>query len=324
MSRLYRPARLLAASVIVGILAAPGAAHAADASTPLSAAEMAAALKAVGTTSTTAAAHGWQATVKLTGGSVSGSESFVVDPVAKVSFFRVHVSGEVVSEYDAAGRGVYTYLSDPISRSTLQMMGRPAVRYSFKADRSVKLDAFELSPAAVLTDDDIRQPGTKTVHDDGSADYRLVDEDSTAVTLHVAPAGVLTSARVVGDGLNMTLAYTYRAQHLTLPSAATTISAAALATGETYRNMPAFVQEVAHETAVDTRRAANGHRVKVSSLRRIARADVGSFNTALDVKMIKVGNVAGGVRVSATNPWTHRTVAYTITSSGTKVIVRKK
>jgi hypothetical protein len=248
---------------------------------------------------------------------------FVVDPVAQVSFTRLRFTGLAVSEYAAAGRGVYTYLSDPASRAVVKMMGRPAVRYSYRADRSVKLDASAASPAALFTDDDIRHAGTRTAHDDGSVDYRLVD-DGTTVTLHVLPEGVLASLRATGDGLNVTLAYTYRAQHVTLPSGATTISSAALAAGMVYQNMPSYVSEVAHGTAADTRRAAHGHRVKVSSLRKVARADVNGFNKAVDVTMIKVKNVPGGVRAYATNPWTHRTVAYTITASGTKVTVAKK
>jgi hypothetical protein len=325
MPRLYRPAHLAAATALAaGVLAGPGAAYAADTSTPLTAAQMATALKAVAATSATAAADGWQATVSLTGGTASGSEEFVVDPVAKVTFVRLRFAGLAVSEYDAAGRGVYTYLSDPASRAAVTMMGRPAVRYSYKADRSVKLDRFGVSPAALFTDADIRHAGTRTVHDDGSADYRLVDEDDTAVTLHVQAAGVLSSAHATGDGLDMTLAYTYRAQHVTLPSGATTISAAALAAGMTYRTMPAYVKQVAYGSAADTRRAAHGHRVALSSLRKVVRTDAADFNRAMAVTMIKVRNVRGGVRLYATNPWTHASVAYTVTASGAKVVVTKK
>src|SRR4051812_38943049 len=94
------------ASMATCFLTSPGAAYAADTSTPLTAAEMSADLKAVSDASAQAAAHGWKANVKLADDDDSpwGSEYLVVDPVAGVAFFRYDIDGEAMSRYLVAGK----------------------------------------------------------------------------------------------------------------------------------------------------------------------------------------------------------------------------
>ncbi|WP_143232928.1 hypothetical protein [Actinoplanes regularis] len=60
----------------------------------------------------------------------------------------------------------------------------------------------------------------------------------------------------------------------------------------------------------------------MSLLRKVTRADVTEDNADLGVKMIKTKSVSRGIRVYATNPWTHRTAAYTLKASGKKVTHR--
>jgi hypothetical protein len=205
------------------------------------------------------------------------------------------------------------------------MMGRPAVRYAFTSDTSLTLakhlkNGIAPTPVSALTDD-VHHPGTKTVHDDGSTDYAMVVDDAT-VTLQVSPAGTLSGVHAKGNGDAMTLTYTYGPQTITVPAADTVISDAQLQLGVWYVDMPAHVKQVSHSGAARARRAARGATVKVASLRKAVRAEVSSFNTQAEMKMIKVKDVRRGVRVSATNPWTKKTVSYTITASGKKVIVR--
>ena len=326
MPRLSPPALLVAAvSMIAGVAAGPAAAYAADTSTAVSAATMSAELKAAAPASTRAAAGGWRATMALTG-TLSGSFAYVVDPVGGVAMQQIRIGKDVTTEYAAGGKGLYGSLADPLSRSAVKMMGRPSVRCVFTPDKSLKLAAYVKenapSPATVLTED-TRHAGTKTVHDDGSVDYRFKDQQTEVITIHIGSTGVLTGAHVVGDGLNAALAYTYGAQHVTLPAAAATISPATLDRGIAYLNMPAAVRDVAHLSADDARRAAHGHTVKVGALRKTVRRDVSSFNNAGRVKMIKSKSVSGGERLYATNPWTHQTVSYTVKASGKKVTVKK-
>jgi hypothetical protein len=327
MTRLSRPALLVAAvSMFTGFMAGPTAAYAADTTTPLSAAQMSTALKAAATTSSAAGKGGWQATMTLTG-VLSASGSYIVDPPHGVAFEQFRVGKDTIAEYAVDGKGTYQNLFDPRSRSAVKMIGRPAVRYVFTPDKSLRLDTYVKdnapSPAVVLTED-VKHAGTKTVHDDGSADYRLRDQDDTAVTLHVSPAGVLTGAHATADGLNAALAYTYGPQHVTLPSATATISSATLSDAVTYLSMPAIVKDVAHQSAHHARRAAHGHTVKVAALRKTVRHDVAASNSADHLKMIKTKDIRAGVRVYATNPWTHKTVSYTVKASGKKVVVTKK
>jgi hypothetical protein len=327
MPHLSRPALLAATvSMVAGVVAGPTAAYAADTVTTLSAAEMSAALKASAATSATAAAGGWRATMALTGSGLTGSVSYVVDPVGGVMFDQFHIGTDVAVEYAVGGKGRYEYLADATSRSAVRMMGRPTARYVFTPDKSLRFDAYVKdnapSPATLLAED-VDHAGTKTVHDDQSVDYRFTDEEAEVVTVHIDPAGALAGAHVVADDLNAVIDYTYGAQHVTLPALSVTISAATLAAGLAYLDMPAAVKHVANQSAADTRRAAHGHTVKVASLRKLVLRDASSVNTAGHVKMIKSKSVGGGARVYATNPWTHKTVSYTVKASGKKVVVKK-
>jgi hypothetical protein len=210
----------------------------------------------------------------------------------------------------------------------VKMMRRPSVRYVFTADNSVKLDAEVgvggVSPATLLTDD-VDHAGTRTVHDDGSADFRL-SADGATLTAHVSAAGTLTSVDVDvdGDGVHEVLAYRYGPAQVTLPSRSATIGAATLAHGLAYLDMAAAVKQIAGQAATDALQAAHGRRISVSSLRKVTQRDVKTSNAASGVKMIKTESIGDGVRVYATNPWTHRTVSYTLQPSGRKVSIAKK
>ena len=308
------------ASLAAGLLTGPGVAYAADTSTPLSAAEMAADLTAVSTASAQAAAGGWKATVKMTGDSLSGSEFAAADPVAGVAVDRYVFGGLVSTRYSVVGKGSYFSLVDPGSLAAVKMMRRPSVRYVFEADKSNTDLGDGMSPGTLLTGD-VYHAGTKTVHDDGSADYRL-SRDGTTTTAHVTAAGTLASADSDEDGFHAKLAYAYGPQHVTPPSASVTIGADALDVGLAYLEMATSVKQVAGAAATDALEAAGGHKISMSSLWKATQQDVQAFNDDT-IRMIKAKRVGGGVRVYATNPWTHRTVAYTLTPSGRRVTIAK-
>lgn len=313
-------------SLAAGLLSAPSAAYAAEAAESLSAAEMAAALKEVTAASAKAAAGGWKATVNVTEEKLTVSELFVADPAAGVAFERVTFDGRKLEQYLAAGRGIYTSLMDPMSRAAVKMMRRSSVRYVFTPDRSVKLDddfgGGGVSPSTLLTGDADR-PGTRTWHDDGSADYTVSQDDAT-MTVHVTAGGVVASAHATGEGLKATLTYAYGPQQVKLPSSAATIGSAALNQGIAYLDMAATVKQVAGQAATDALRAARGRTVSVSSLRKAAQRDAKAANAAFDVSVVRTRAIGGGVRVYATNPWTKRTVAYTLKATGRKVVIAKK
>jgi hypothetical protein len=337
MSVLTRPAALLAtAAVAAGLIAAPGAAYATGTVTQLTAAEMAAALAQVSTASATASAGGWRAEITYTspqaGG--SGSETVVHDPVhGRYSDSFAVQGGTATQLFLVDGRGHYEPVESSRQRAALKMMGRPAVTYVFTPDRTLDLAEFvaELAPSpANLAGDDYEVGGSRTAHDDGSAHYTLTEEmaDATAeLTLNVSAGGILTGvhASVAGDAENTsgtTLAYTYGSQTVTLPGTSAWVAAATLADGVAYLDMTNAVKRAVTAGAADTHKAANGGRVKVSTLRKLVRRDAAAVNRAAQANLVEVKDVTGGVRVYATNPWTKATVAYTVKASGKKVVVK--
>jgi len=199
------------------------------------------------------------------------------------------------------------------------------VRWEFDADKSLVLtesvDEEFPSPATVLTDD-TAHPGTRTVHDDGTTDYAYT-ADGAAIVLHADAAGVLTGANANVAAAKTTLTYTYGAQKVTPPAAAVTVDSATLAKAEAYLGMADMVHGAAVEGANHARSAAKGKKVKVASVRKYVRKYTKLVNKSAGVAVIKVKDVSGGSRVSATNPWTHESVAYTVKASGKKVVVKK-
>lgn len=313
------------ASVIAAALIAPTGAHAADPAVKLSAAGMAAELKVVSTTSATAARKGWKATTRFHAADLSDSGEYVVDPAGGIALSRDTFDGETTTTYAVAGKGRYASINDLTTRAAVQMMGRAGARYVFTPE-AVNLDSYvkqNLPLPSMLLTEDVRHAGIRTSHGNGSRDYAFKGEGEVPVTLHVGPAGTLTSARLGNREVNLTVAYAYGPQHVTLPAASVTVDAKTVATAVEYLSMPAAVKSAANQGAAHTRSAAKGRPVQVASLREIVRRDAAACNSAAGVAMLKVGDIAGGVRVSATNPWTHRTVAYTVKASGTKVVVAK-
>lgn len=330
MSVLTRPAVLLAtASMAVGLLAAPSAAWAADTTTDLTVAEMKVALKAVAEASTKAGAGGWRADMDIT--MATGSETLKVTETSRVDPARgllsdvFEIAGRGSSTtYAVEGKGFYQSL-DAQFKPALQMMGRTSVGYVFTADRDVDLDDAAPVPATILGYYSLA--GTKTLHDDGSADFRVVTEDQTTVTMHASAASVLTDVEVTSTDAEFAstaaVDYSYGAQQITLPTAAATIDNATLTKGMAYLDMPAIVKSAATKGAAATRKAAKGRTVKVASLRKLVRADAAAANRSTGVTVVKVKDITGGVRVYATNPWTKKSVAYTVKASGRKVTLKK-
>jgi hypothetical protein len=307
-------------------LIGPGVAYAADTVDPLSATEMAAALKQVDTATAVVAQPGWRA-AETVGGLLSAAGVFVLDRRGGRVFDQFRVGRDVLTSYAAEHRGTYENVTDPASRSALRMMHRSGVRYVFTPDKRLALDHYVTengpAPSVVLTED-VKHAGTRTTHDDGSADYRYTDQDGAVVTIAVSAAGVLTSAHAAMSGLTVAVSFTYGPQHVTLPAASATIGSAALARGVAYLDMSANVKAVAHDGAAAARRSAHGHAVRTSALRTAVRRAAARFNATVEGTVVRVRNIHGGARVYATNPWTHKTVTYTVKASGRKVVVRRK
>ena len=315
-----------AASLTAGVLVAPGVAYAADVVTNMTATEMENALAGVATTTGTASAAGWRSDVSMTGDKGGMSAHSAVNPATRLALTRLTFDGSVfINSVLAGGRGTYDYIADSQTRAVVTMMKRPAVRYLFIADKSIDVsDSDDLagpSPLVVLTED-AAHAGTRTLHDDGSADFAFT-ADGSAVQLAVNAAGVLTRVDVTNSGMDIVVTFGYGPQAITLPTAAQTITEGDLARGAAYYTMADIISAAAHEGAARAKRAAKGRNVTVASLRKAVKREVSSANRDVRFALVKVKDVRGGVKVGATNPWTGKTVAYTVKASGKKVVLKR-
>jgi hypothetical protein len=331
MSVLSRPAILLAAaSVTAGLLVAPGAAWAAESTTELTAAEMKAAVATVTEATVAAGAAGWAAradfSISLGSNNLTGWQRLRIDRVHGLADSTFALAGEAESRSVLKqGTGVYEPVVDGAGRSALKMMGRPGVQYVFEADASVTLDKSAPGPVELAAP--TVGAGTRTVHEDGTIDYRFSDPSVGDVTLHADASSVLTSAEsdLADDGLTVSMAidYSYGEQNVAVPAAGETIDATTLITGVAYLDMAANVKYTATAGAADTRKAAKGGKIKVATLRKLVGKEAAAANNAAGAAVVKVKNITSGVRVHATNPWTKQSAAYTVTASGKKVVVKK-
>ncbi|GIE78258.1 hypothetical protein Aph02nite_42080 [Actinoplanes philippinensis] len=332
MSVLSRPAILLAsAAVAAGLLVAPAAAYAADTTTDLSASEMRTAVAAVAAATGTAAEQGWKSdldlTVALGGRTATGRQSIVADPQhGLMGVSSALEDTPVASVFLDEGSGVYSSLpEDSRTEAALTMMGRPAATFAFTAAPTLTLKNDGPAPMDVVVTS--VGAGKRTLHDDGSADLTFADPVMGAVTLHVDASSVLTAAESTLDeedaNLSVSVGYGYGPQTVTLPTADETVQAGTLAKAVAYVEMSGLVRDSAVTGAADTRKAAKGGKVKVATLRKLVRRDADRVNDSVNVDVVKVKNITAGVRVSATNPWTKKTVAYTVKASGKKVVVKK-
>jgi hypothetical protein len=312
----------VATSVTAGLLGVPGIAFAAGTATTLSAAEMAAALNEVATSSTVALKDGWKATGAISG-SVTGSAVFVVDPAGGIAYDQFRVGTLVDATYVVDHQGAFTYLTDPAALAAVKVMNRPSVRYLFTPSKTVSMQRYVAetgpTPASVLTED-THHAGTRTVHDDGSAEYAFTDGDDAAIAIEVTAGGVLSVASSSGYGMKFALTYAYGAQHQPLPAGSVTVSAADVKKATAYRYLADDVKAAATRGAAAGRKAAHGRTVKVAALRKAVRQAAARTNATI----LRVTDIAGGAQVYATNPWTHKTVAYTVRASGKRVVVRTK
>lgn len=326
MNRLLRPFALMTTTIAAGaVLVAPGSAHAVDTTVRLSADKMRTALNAVSETSTAATRRGWKAvlsTTDISQRSVRGS--YTVDRADGIVSAQVRTGETRISAYVVAGKGMYTSFDGGNIQAAMKMIGRPAVRYVFipeppELDHYIKGNIP--APTSILTED-VHHAGTRTTHDDGSIDYRVTAPNRVTVTLHVDPAGRLTKVRGSATGAPFALALQYGPQRVTLPAARVTVDADTLSNAVAYLDMPDAVKTAANKGALETRRAADGKKVKVSALRTLTRRAAADVARSSRVKL-KTDNIHNGVRISATNPWTKETMTYTVTAGGRDVRVKQ-
>lgn len=61
----------------------------------------------------------------------------------------------------------------------------------------------------------------------------------------------------------------------------------------------------------------------MASVRNLVRRAAAAANGQAGAAVVQIKDINAGVRVYATNPWTRKSVAYTVTAAGKKVVVKK-
>ncbi len=323
-------ALLATASLAAGLLTAPAAALAADTTTPLTAAEMSAALKGVAGTTAPAELPGYagdlQLSFTLDGAAQKGSAKFGADAASGRGYLSATGVLGALGTYAQAGKGMWIYFNGKTERAAVAMAGRPAARYVFQPDAKLTLDDWDadtLPTASSVVGEDALHAGTKTVHDDGTTDYTYADDEKIQITFTVDAHGVLTAAHAATTGVEETFTWTYGPQTISLPSAAQTIGAVVFTQALAYLNMAGKVKQAAVNSAEVVESRSKKKTVKVVNLRKWTRYEISSFNSSLGVKVLAVADVKGGVRISAKNPFTKATAAYTVKASGKHAVARK-
>ncbi|BCJ45731.1 hypothetical protein GCM10010168_58490 [Actinoplanes ianthinogenes] len=324
---MFRALLLTTASLTAGVLAAPGAALAADTSTSLTAAEMSAALKAVAATTATAEIPGYAGSLRATLDGRVAAMAFAVDPATGRGYYRMAYTGYgTEAVYAVAGKGEYDYLTGSAERAAAKMAGRPEARYVFVPNAKLTLDGWssrQMSAPSEIVVEDARHAGTKTTHDDGSADYSFTGEEKTRVTFTVDATGVVTRGRVVDTGVEQTITFGYGPQTVTLPATGQVISQTTLTKAVAYYDLARKMSRLTSDIMIGVDDRARGRNVTVAAVRKGARAAVAGFNESLAVKVVTVRNVTGGVTISATNPYTGVRIAYRLKLSGKHTVARK-
>ncbi|MFI1987759.1 hypothetical protein [Actinoplanes sp. NPDC020271] len=324
-------ALLATASLAAGILTAPGAALAADTTTPLTAAEMSAALKGVAGTTAPAELPGYGGDLQVSysegGTAQKGTAKFASDPAHGTGYFSVTGAIGTAGVFAQAGKGQWIHFNSKNERAAVAMAGHPAARYVFETDTKLTLNDWSngnLPVPSLLVVQDAAHAGTKTVHDDGTTDYSYTDDEHLSITFMVNSGGVLTAAKAVEAGtLDQAFTWNYGPQTITLPTNAQTISVKNLVLALAYLDMAGKVKKAATVSAKAVETKSKKKTVKVADLRKWTRSEVTALNDTFDAKVLLVTDIKGGVRISAKNPFTKAAAAWTVTASGKHAVARK-
>lgn len=317
------------AVMVAGTLAVPGSAVAADTTTSLTDAEMATAITAMAKTTTTAAAGGWAGSlVRTYDGEPEATVAVVADPVGGLGYVKYDNAGPGTG-YAVAGRGSYHLLTTARQKAAAKLVGKPSATFAFVSQPSLQITSWAAATPASPTRWFVYRPGgnpTRTVHDDGSVTYRFWDDTSGDVVLDTTAGGVLSSAKRNYEESGARYSWRYGSQHVSLPAlnSTTTVGNAQLTKAAAYVYLRSDVKGLAGTIAKYVRQSSGKRTVKVNRVRQVAGRQVAAFNKKMQVTVVKVTNIKGGVRISAKSPYTGVKVAYTIKASGKKVIVKKQ
>lgn len=227
-------------------------------------------------------------------------------------------------------------------RRVLGAIGRPHATWIYTPDPGLNLaDPNTVysaqSPSALLTEladtSDTSIPGTpsptETVVQGGSTTYSFEGwfrdggeiEADAGVGLTVNADGALTAFATSDPEEAESIAFTYGAQSIALPKASQVVSDALFQKGEALVTMRSDARMIAAATRKEVLGTKHKRSATVHLIRTDAAGLVAWLNSADGEHVFSRHNIRRGVRLTGTNPFTHATVVYTVTASGTKAIV---
>lgn len=352
MSRLRPFALLLGSALVVGAMTAPVSASAdgATGATPVTPADVLTALSAAKTATATAEERGWSFEETYTENGATDRSTFAYDPATQ----RLIVSDPAARQVMVAVSHRGTYYTLPAYGSVrrlhriLAVVGRPKAAWIYEPDSTIDLESgpfavADVAPDALLgqlTDADettISDGATETAESDGSTTYVIPVttvtgevqlpggdvKDTALVTLTVGADGALGAGAVAFTDEQVSKTFGYGRPDIALPKAGDTVSEARLNKGRPLLRMAWDLKDMAQVIAMDV--VKSPHRAWGAV--RIIRTDA--------VRLARIGNrrdrqqvfahrtVAHGVRITATNPFTHAKVVFTVRAIGNRAVVRR-
>lgn len=228
-------------------------------------------------------------------------------------------------------------------KAWLSMLGKPSAAYVLLPNTGVTdadvrgyilnavddLGVFSLSPATTITSATETVNGTGTTYDvQGS----LADGNSTTFeqVVDVTSGGVVSHETMTISSKNLNLptafsrTYTYGPQTVAAPAAASYVTAAQVtAAQKALASFTSLVKARANAVAAKAKAiATKAHRTKVTVADvRTAAKQVAAANATALVK-VTTTTITGGVKLSAVNPLTHKTVAFTVKAVAGKAVVK--
>jgi hypothetical protein len=356
MSRIHRPfALLLGASLAFAAVATPGIAHAGDATTATTAAAVVDALKAAHTPTVAAAEDGWSSHWDFT---ETGTPTYSMDVTYAAAEGRdlLAETGTAATTIEVDHQGTYESLSaftesDGVSirrvKRALTLIGHPDKTWVYQPDPTIDLGDPDsgiagAGPDTVLQSlvdpDQTKIVGTPTqaVAADGSVTYGFAvkstytgeDEgepttESGYDTVTIDAGNVLTGLTEDFSDYQVTETYAVGKEHIALPAADEVVRGSLVREGVNVLTMPADARRIVEQVQSEVYFTHHRRAGTVRLIRSSAASEVAMTNYGDHPKIFATRNIAGGVRVTATNPLTHQKLAYTVTAHGKQAAIHR-
>jgi hypothetical protein len=273
-----------------------------------------------------AAEAGWRQRASYT--SMLGTTSWAIntDVPGGRSITSTTAGTTTFNDMTVAGSGWYGQIVSKDGLDAMKMIGKPAVKYYFIADRNTVLTSVTDRAEADLGDL-AGSTGTRTINPDGSVTYRAVTALESTVALTVAATGEISevvSRLEYGGGVeNATtvIRFEYGTQTVVLPAKSQTIGRQPYQAALGYHNLPGDAAVTARSAAAAARTISGARAAMVAAARKDARRTAAALNSYTGVNPIKVSNIDNGVRIHGTNPYTKKVTSVTVTVSKARKVV---